>query len=56
MKKKLLILSIYPAPYRVEVIDSFHKYFDVKVFFEKSTGDSRDAVWFKKGVIILWII
>ena len=49
MKKKLLILSIYPAPYRVEVIDSFHKYFDVKVFFEKSTGDSRDAVWFKKG-------
>lgn len=49
MKKNLLILSIYPAPYRVEVINSFYEYFDVKVFFEKSTGDSREAAWFKKG-------
>lgn len=49
MKKKLLILSIYPAPYRVEVVAGFHEYFDTQVFFEKSIGDSREAEWFKKG-------
>lgn len=56
MKKKLLILSIYPAPYRVEVIDSFHKYFDVKVFLKKVPEILETQCGLKKGVIILWII
>lgn len=48
-KRKCLILSIYPAPYRVEVMDMFRNEFDISVFFETGSGDSRVTEWFKDG-------
>lgn len=48
-KRKFLILSIYPAPYRVEVMDMFRKEFDISMFFETGSGDSRVTEWFKDG-------
>lgn len=47
--KKLLILSIYPAPYRAELFEYFFQEFDTIVFFEHSAGDARVAEWFAKG-------
>lgn len=49
MKNKLLILSVYPAPYRVNLFESFSDVFDVDVFFEHSGGDQRNDEWFVKG-------
>lgn len=47
--KKLLILSIYPAPYRAELFEYFFEKFNTTVFFEHSGGDARAAEWFVKG-------
>ncbi len=46
---KLLVLAIYPAPYRVELINEITKQCESDVFFENSTGDSRNEEWFSKG-------
>lgn len=48
MNGKLLILSMYPAPYRVELFEKF-KNFDTDIFFESSNGDDRNEEWFLKG-------
>lgn len=48
MSEKILILSMYPAPYRVELFEEF-KNFDADVFFESSNGDERSEEWFLKG-------
>lgn len=53
MGKKLLILSIYPAPYRVELIAKIAKEYNATVFFEKSHGHGRDESWFAKGEYFL---
>lgn len=47
--QKILILSTYPAPYRLELFDSFTKDFQVDIFFETSVGDKRDERWFLQG-------
>ncbi len=49
MKSKILILAIYPAPYRMELCAYAAKNFDADVFFENSSGDERDSRWFQKG-------
>ena len=49
MKSKILILSIYPAPYRMELISRFSDCYDMDVFFEHSGGDERNAKWFSSG-------
>ena len=48
MSKKILILAIYPAPYRMELFNEF-KDFDADIFFEFSGGDARKEEWFSKG-------
>lgn len=53
MKKKLLIVAIYPAPYRFELMEEIRKEYDADVFFEHSGGDERDAAWFSKGKFYL---
>lgn len=53
MKDKLLVLSIYPAPYRFELINELEKTFEIDTFFEHSNGDERNAAWFAKGVYYL---
>ncbi|MBR4173292.1 MAG: glycosyltransferase family 4 protein [Clostridia bacterium] len=49
MKKKILIFSIYPAPYRVNLFNYFFENFDVDIFFETSGGDERNEKWFTGG-------
>lgn len=49
MKSKILVLSIYPAPYRVDLINRFSDTYDLDVFFESATGDQRDSEWFRQG-------
>lgn len=43
---KLLILSIFPAPYRVAVFAGLSQCFDVKVFFEVVHNENRNPKWF----------
>ena len=49
MKPRILILSIYPAPYRVELFNRFKENYDLGVFFESASGDQRDTEWFQQG-------
>ena len=53
MRKKILVLSIYPAPYRVELIEKIAGEFDVTVFYERNHGHGRDKSWFLKGEYFL---
>ena len=46
MKGKILILSLYPAPYRMSLFSKFREEFDIDIFFETSQGDERDSKWF----------
>ncbi len=49
MKPKLLIMAIYPAPYRMGLFEYFAADFDIDIFFEQSGGDQRNKEWFKGG-------
>ena len=49
MKKKLLIYSVYPAPYRFEAAKTLSDLFDTDIFFEYGSGDERNKEWFSKG-------
>lgn len=54
MKSKILILSIYPAPYRMQVFEEIGKEFDTEVFFENAEGDERNKEWFSnQGAYVL---
>ena len=46
---RLLIHSLYPAPYRVEIFKSLMERFDCDVFFSFATGDDRKKEWFMEG-------
>ncbi len=48
-KEKVLILSVYPAPYRMSLFDRYLADFEIDVFFEHSAGDARDKRWFQNG-------
>lgn len=47
--KKIFILAIYPAPYRMELFEQILHNFDADIFFESSGGDFRENEWFSKG-------
>ena len=49
MTKKILVLSVYPAPYRLELFQTFKCEIDTDIFFEYSGGDKRDERWFLSG-------
>lgn len=49
MREKILILSIYPAPYRFELMKELRKSLEADVYFENSGGDERNAAWFSEG-------
>lgn len=49
MKDKILILTIYPAPYRIYLYKQFEKQYDVDVFCLNYGGDERDKTWFEEG-------
>ncbi|MBQ7718421.1 MAG: glycosyltransferase family 4 protein [Clostridia bacterium] len=46
---KILFFAIYPAPYRVNLLDYFVRDFDIDFFCETSSGDNRNSDWFQKG-------
>lgn len=45
-RKKLLVLSIFPAPYRVEVFRGLRKEYDMDLYFEFVENQNRNAKWF----------
>ncbi len=45
-KKRLLILSIFPAPYRVAVFRELAKHYKIDLFFEVVQNQDRNAGWF----------
>ena len=49
MRPEILIMSMYPAPYRVELFDRLSRSFACEVFFESRGGDERDEKWFLEG-------
>lgn len=48
--KKVLITASYPAPYRVALFDGFRERYgwDIDVYFESNSNESRHADWFVK--------
>ena len=44
--KKLLILSIFPAPYRTKLFQQFKDFYETDVFFERDNDDNRSSEWF----------
>lgn len=46
MKSKVMILSVYPAPYRMHLFQEISKEFNLDIFFENSEGDGRNREWF----------
>lgn len=44
--KKLLIYSIFPAPYRTAVFEGLNREFELTVLFERNSDANRDPSWF----------
>lgn len=53
MTKRILVLSIYPAPYRLKLFEYFSEDFQADIFFEYGNGDQRDERWFAQGMYSL---
>lgn len=49
MQKRLLILSIYPAPYRYASALGVSEGYQADIFFEHSNGDYRNEDYFARG-------
>ena len=49
MKKRLLLVGVYPAPYRTHLFERFQKEYDIDVVFEHAGGDERNSDWFTSG-------
>lgn len=54
MKSKIMVLSIYSAPYRMQLFQKIGDEFELDIFFEHSEGDDRNSEWFlNRGVQLL---
>lgn len=52
--RRMLILSVFPAPYRTKLFQRFKEFYDIDVFFERDNDDNRTAEWFvNEGFTIL---
>lgn len=50
MKKyKVLVLSSYPAPYRVGVFKELSNYYDLETYFDTCSDENRSSEWFCKS-------
>jgi glycosyltransferase involved in cell wall biosynthesis len=47
--KKILVISSYPAPYRVAVFQGLKQYYEMDIFFEFMEDQNRSADWFARG-------
>lgn len=46
---KILVISSFPAPYRVGVFEEINKIYDLDIFFETTKDQNRNADWFAKN-------
>ncbi|MBQ7172514.1 MAG: glycosyltransferase family 4 protein [Clostridia bacterium] len=53
MKKKILVVGVYPAPYRTNLFLKLAEVYDVTVVFEHAGGDERNTEWFTSGKYII---
>lgn len=58
MKKlKVLVISSYPAPYRVGVFEGLSKYYELDTYFSTCKDENRSADWFcKSGDFVFYIL
>ena len=49
MRKKILVVSSYPAPYRVAVFQGLAQVHELEIFFEFNKDQDRNGEWFVKG-------
>lgn len=49
MIKKILVLSVFPAPYRYEVFKLLSDKYDMTVYFERNNDTERNENWFASG-------
>ena len=47
--KKILVISSYPAPYRVGVFQELDTFYQLDVFFEFIEDQSRSPEWFVRN-------
>jgi len=43
---KALVLSVFPAPYRVDVFKGIGEYYNIALFFERLKDENRNKDWF----------
>ena len=53
MKARVFVILVYPAPYRVELINRLHAEYDMDVYIESATGDFRNTAWFQSSNYLL---
>ena len=46
---KILIISSFPAPYRVDIFKEISKVHETTVFFETSKDENRNSEWFSRN-------
>lgn len=57
MRKKVLVVSSYPAPYRVAVFQGLSREYDLDVFFDTQKNENRNADWFcKSGALTFHVL
>lgn len=49
MKKRALVVSSYPAPYRVGVFKELASEYDLDIFFDTCINENRNSEWFCKS-------
>lgn len=47
--KKVLILSVFPAPYRIAVFKGLSEYYDITLYFDRNSDEDRKNTWFVKS-------
>lgn len=52
MKRKALVISAFPAPYRIRVFECMAQQYDLDVFFGAGTNESRHADFFGKADVL----
>ena len=56
-KHKVLVVSSYPAPYRVGVFKELTKYYDLETYFDTCVNENRNKDWFcKSGEFVFYVL
>ena len=56
-KHKVLVVSAFPAPYRVGVFKELTKYYDLETYFDTCVNENRNKDWFcKSGEFVFYVL